>query len=176
MSKYGKAGAETKEAMSDIAPSIIAEAKEKLGSEKVEQLRADLKAEAKEELRRDPDFIIETAVTAVEVLPTLKAKVVTPEGYHKPTITEQQKEQLVEAIERSDEKRRERAKDPRLQKIGKLNRIHMGLLSVKNVLSLIECPICGKSAEKEIGFMCDMLTIDEAMEQVDKQLKDLGVR
>lgn len=157
-------------------PSVISEAKDKLGSEKVKQLRADLKAEVKEELRRDPDFIIEAATTAVEVLPTLKQKVVTPEGYHMPTITEKQKEELIEAVERVEERRQERAKDPRLQKIGKLNRMQMGLLSIKNVLHLIECPICGKPAEKEVGFMCDMLTIDEAMEEIDKQLKELGVR
>jgi len=144
-----------------------------LGREVVERLKADLKEEAKEELKRDPDFIIEAATKAAVVLPTLPEKPYDSEGRHIPTVTKIQREELTEALTRIEEEAERRRHDPVLLKRGELNRMLMALNSVKSVLHLIKCPICGKPAAEELGFLCDMITVDDAIEMAEKQLEDL---
>jgi len=152
------------------------EVKEELEDEIRKQVRADVKEEAKEELRRDPDFIIETAETALEVLPTLPFKAVTLEGYHQPTLTLQQKEKLVEAAQKAQEKREERRTGPdseKLKEIGRYNRIYTGLLSISALLYRVECPVTGNPAESDLIFKGSGLTIRQALELCDKKLMEL---
>ncbi len=156
--------------------TIVERHREEVREEVKAEVKAEAKAEAKEELRKDPDFIIQTAETALEILPTLKPKVTTPEGYHKPTLTLQQKEKLVEAAQRVEEKKRKRATGPdapRLKEIGKYNRILTGLLSMSALLYRVECPITGNSAETDLVFKESGLTVKQAMQICDKKLMEL---
>jgi len=165
-----------REKVKELKEAIKEEVKEEVKEEIKKQVIADVKEEAKEELRSDPDFLIETVETALEVLPTLPPKTVTPEGYHKPTLTLQQKQTLVEAAKRVEEKKKERETGPdapRLREIGKFNRILSGLLSISAVLHRVECPITGNDAETDLIFKESGLTIKKAMGIVDRKLMDL---
>lgn len=160
-------------------PGFVEKLEEEVKEEVREELkqdtgfRDDIKKEVEQKLRTDPEFILDAAESAADVLPTLTPREVTREGYHKPTLTEQQKEQIVEAAERVEARKKERLQDPRLLKIGRLNRIATALLSVANVLYLVECPITGNSAETDLIFKESGLTIEEARTEVRRQLEEL---
>ncbi len=172
----GRFGTDRKE-QADI---VIEDFKEQVRDDLKEQIKADVKdearEEAREELRRDPDFLIEAAETALEVLPTLEPKVVTPKGEYKPTLTEIQRKQLIETVEKRKEKEEERRTGPdasRLKEIGKFVRIHTGLMSIAAVLHRVTCPITGNPAETDLIFRESGLTIREAMARCDERLKEL---
>ena len=78
------------ESRKEHGKQIIKDLKEEVREEVKAEVKAEAVEDAKEELRRDPEFILDAAESAAEVLPTLQPREVTREGYHKPTLTEQQ--------------------------------------------------------------------------------------
>jgi len=127
--------------------------------------RDDVKKEVEQELRTDPDFLVEVAQTVDEVIPTIRKKPVDTEGYHVPTLTEDQKTELSEAMQRSDEKRRERAKDAWIQERGKWWRAMEAMMSISGNMEDAYCPICGEPGATHLRFIChpehDMVSVLE---------------
>jgi len=137
---------------------------EEVQEEKIEEVREelkhdtgfrdDVKKEVEQDLRTDPDFLVEVAQTVDEVIPTLRKKPVDVEGYHVPTLTEDQRTELSEAMQRSDEKRRERAKDAWVQERGKWWRAMEAMMSISANVEDAHCPICGEPGATHLRFTC----------------------
>lgn len=117
-------------------------------------LRDDIRKEIEQELRTDPDFLIEVAQTVDEVIPTIRRKPVDAEGYHMPTLTEDQRTELSEAMQRSDERRRERAKDAWVQERGKWWRAMEAMMGISGNVEDAYCPICGEPGATHLRFIC----------------------
>jgi len=126
--------------------SVISEAEEAIGRDKIQRLRAEIREEAREELRQDPDFIIETVERAPVVLPTLKERPVTREGYYKPVLTKREAEKMKEVMEKTEKDLEERRKDPDIQERARWVRAWMSLGNVLGVMDNLFCPICGNDA------------------------------
>lgn len=134
--------------------SSIKVAEEKLGRETVQQLKADLREEVKEELRRDPDFIVETVEKAPMLLPLLPKPIVTREGYYKPVLTRQQAEELRNVVEETDQKLEAMRRDPEVQEQQRWVKMWMSMTNVLSVLDNLFCPICNESAKANLVFKC----------------------
>lgn len=141
-------------------PGFVEKLEEEVKEEVREELkqdtgfRDDVKKEVEQELRTDPDFLVEVAQTVDEVIPTIRRKPVDVEGYHVPTLTEDQRRELSEAMQRSDEKRHERAKDAWVQERGKWWRAMEAMMSISGNVEDAYCPICGEPGLSHLRFTC----------------------
>jgi len=137
---------------------------EEVQEEKVEEVREelkkdtgfrdDVKREVEQELRTDPDFLVEVAQTVDEVITTIRRKPVDGEGFHVPTLTEDQRTELSEAMQRSGERRRERAKDAWIQERGKWWRAMEAMMGISGNVEDAYCPICGEPGATHLRFIC----------------------
>lgn len=151
--------------------SILEEVEEALGRERVQRLRAEIKEEAREELRQDPEFIIETVERAPVVLPTLKERPVTREGYYKPVLTKRQAEEMREVMEKTERDLEERRKDPEVQERARWVKAWMSLGNVLGVMDNLFCPICGSDAS-HLSWDCHpKVNINETHKLVKEKLE-----
>ena len=151
------------------SPSVIAE--EKLGRETFQRLKADLREEVKQELSRDPEFIIETIEKAPEILPTLPKPVIDREGYYVPVVTEKQAEEMKEILLETEKELKERRSDPAVQERGKLVKNWMAHGSVLSVVDSLKCPVCGSDAHFLIWQCHPNLNIYESHKIIKDKIK-----
>lgn len=156
----------------EIISPLIKEAEEVLGRKKISQLKADLKAEVKEELRKDPDFILETVETAPIVLPTLEEKPVTREGYYKPVLTRRQAEEMKDVIEKTERELEEKRKDPEVQERARWVKAWMSLGNVLGVMDNIFCPICGSASSQLVWDCHPEVNVHETHRLVKERLEE----
>jgi len=164
-------------------PGFVEKLEEEVKEEVREELkqdtgfRDDVKKEVEQELRTDPDFLVEVAQTVDEVIPTIRKKPVDTDGYHVPTLTEDQRAELSEAMQRSDEKRRERAKDAWVQERGKWWRAMEAMMSISGNVEDAYCPSCGEPGATHLRFIChpehDMeAVLDRIRRKLNTELAD----
>lgn len=150
---------------------LFKKAEEKLGRETFQQLKADLKEEAKQELSRDPKFIIETIEKAPVILPNLPKPVIDGEGYYVPIVTEKQAEEMKQILLETEKDLKERRSDPSVQERGKLVKNWMAHGSVLSVADSLKCPICGSDAHLLIWQCHPNLNIYESHKIIKDKLE-----
>jgi len=148
----------------------LTEAKEKLGHETFQRLKADLREEVKEELRKDPQFIVETLETAPEMLQILPKKVVDEEGMYVPVVTEKQAEEMKEVLVKTQREMEERRSDPDVQERGRIVKNWMAHGNVVAVADALRCPICGSDAHNIVWKCHPDLNIYESRKKVKEKL------
>ena len=160
-----------------LGQEVVERHREEVREELLEEVKEESKAEAKKELRQDADFLIEAAQTVEQVLPTLKPKVISREGYHIPTITAEQRAQIKAAQKRTAEQLKERRKDPWIQQRAKWWKAMEAMMVIVTNIDDVFCPICGKPASTHLRFLChpdlDMKTVQRMIdEKLDGELID----
>jgi len=169
LAEAGRKGIEIKKAsLEDASPLIVAE--EKLGRESFQRLKADLREEVKEELRKDPQFIVETLETAPEMLQILPKKVVDEEGMYVPVVTQKQAEEMKEVLVKTQRDLEERRSDPNIQERGRIVKNWMAHGNVVAVADALRCPICGSDAHNIVWKCHPDLNIYESRKKVKEKL------
>lgn len=152
---------------------IIEDFKEDIREQVKAEVKAEAREEAKEELRRDPKFLIETAATVEQVLPTIVEKVVSEEGFHVPTVTEQQAQELVEAVRRTDREFEEKQADPAVQERAKFYKMWLAMGTVVSLEDELFCPECGEPASSHLVFKCHPEdTLANIMRKLQEKLEE----
>lgn len=170
-SEYGREGRRKQlEAISEMAIPMV-EAEEKLGHETFQRLKADLREEVKEELRRDPQFIVETIEKAPEILPTLPKQAVDEEGMYVPVVTQKQAEEMKEVLVKTQRELEERRADVDVQERGRIVKNWMAHGNVVAVADALRCPICGSNAHNIVWKCHPDLNIYESQKRVKEKLE-----
>lgn len=133
------------------------------------ELVARHREEVKEELKKDPEFIREALGSGI-LAPEAPKPAVTPEGYHVPTITKEQAEQLKEAVKESKEEDAKRAKAPWFQERVKYTKAFDALIGIR--LADIFCPIDGASADNLVWKCHPEINIPETFRLVKDKLAE----
>lgn len=173
--------------MEPTAISVELDAIDALGANGYEQLEQEIEKrtvekmvksppkkvvdKVREDLMKDPDEIIKIVERAPMVLPTLKPKPVTSEGYYKPALTQREAEQLSQAYQETQEDRKRRLQDPESKERARWVKAWMSLGQMIGVIDNVFCPICGSDSNNLVWKCHPETTLKSSLALVKKRLE-----
>ena len=148
----------------DALKSDKASVEYRYGKNFVDRLESEIKKETKEELLKDPEFVVE----AISKTPEIIERIPEPEY---PKISKEQIEQTAEGLRQVQDEIKERKKDPELIKRGKLVKNWMAHTRILGVMESLRCPICDSDATNLV-WKCHNLTVEAAHKKIKEKLED----
>lgn len=143
--------------------------KKRYGEDAMEKVEAEVKKQTREELRKDPEFIREALELGV-MAPEAPKPVVDHRGYHVPTVTRDQAEQIRDSVEKTQTEMAELTQTPKFQERARLMKAFDALGHILISLDSVYCPVDGASSDNLVWKCHPSINVAETYRLIKDRL------